>query len=277
MPSVETSRPCRACWRARRGGWRRCTAGPDALHVRVRRRGHTADVLRALLPAVLLFGTALAFHQNAPTKPDPKRTPGDVLTTDKTVICVPGYTKTVRNVPQTLKEQVYRAYGITSHEKGEFEVDHLVSLELGGSNSVLNLWPESYKTMPLNAHVKDTLENKLHDLACSGMISMQAAQQAIATDWEAAYVKYVGPLPGGGSAAPTGTLAPSTPGATPSATAASSAPNPDGSCPSNAPIKVSRSGIFHLPQGDPNYTRTHARACYPNAASAQAAGYRGGR
>ena len=65
------------------------------------------------------------------------------LTTDAKVVCTPGYTKTVRDVPQSVKNQVYRAYGITSHKPGEYEIDHLVSLELGGSNSTRNLWPES--------------------------------------------------------------------------------------------------------------------------------------
>ena len=37
-------------------------------------------------------------------------TPGDVLTTDAKVICIPGYTKTVRDMPQSLKNQVYRQY-----------------------------------------------------------------------------------------------------------------------------------------------------------------------
>lgn len=127
--------------------------------------------------------------------PDPRLTPGDVLTTDTRKICVPGYTKTVRNVPQALKEQVYKEYGITVRKPGEYEVDHLISLELGGSNSTRNLWPQSYVTKPLNAHVKDTLENTLHDLACSGKISIQEAQKTIAENWIAAYQKYVGPLP----------------------------------------------------------------------------------
>jgi hypothetical protein len=38
-------------------------------------------------------------------------------------------------------------------------VDHLVSLEIGGANTVQNLWPQSYDTTPWNAHVKDKLEN----------------------------------------------------------------------------------------------------------------------
>ena len=206
----------------------------------------------------------------APVRPNLKLSPGDVLTSDPKVICVPGYTKTVRNVPQSLKNVVYAAYGITSREPGEYEVDHLISLELGGSNSQRNLWPESYKTQPLNAHVKDTLENKLHALTCSGKISMIEAQQAIAKDWPAAYVKYVGPLPGAGtlSGRSSPTAVPNTatsPGAVP--------PNPDGSCPAGAPIKVSKSGIYHVP-GDRDYDRTRAKTCYDTAGDAGASGYR---
>jgi len=70
-------------------------------------------------------------------------------------------------------------------------VDHLISLELGGSNSIKNLWPEPY-TGDLNAHVKDKLENKLHSLVCNGDIDLKTAQQEIATDWVAAYIKYIG-------------------------------------------------------------------------------------
>lgn len=127
--------------------------------------------------------------------PDPARTPGDVLTTDTRQICSPGYTQTMRNVPEAIKRQVYQEYGILSHNPGEYEVDHLISLELGGSNSIRNLWPESYISKPLNAHVKDAMENKLHQLVCAGKLPIQEAQRMIAQDWTAAYQRYVGPLP----------------------------------------------------------------------------------
>ena len=130
-----------------------------------------------------------------PSVPNTSLTPGDVLTTDVKTICTPGYTKTVRNVPSSVKHAVYNNYGIPTHKPGDYEVDHLISLELGGSNSIRNLWPESFVSKPLNAHVKDDVENKLHQLICSGQISVQAAQQAIAQNWPAAYQKYVGPLP----------------------------------------------------------------------------------
>jgi hypothetical protein len=129
-------------------------------------------------------------QQGPPILPDPRMTPGAVLDVTKSDVCVAGYTKLVRNVPGAVKRQVYAEYGITQHQPGEYEVDHLISLELGGSNSIKNLWPESYQTQPWNAHVKDQLENKLHDMICSGEIDMPTAQQEIATDWIAAYKKY---------------------------------------------------------------------------------------
>ena len=189
-------------------------------------------------------------------------------------------------MPQSVKNQVYRQYGVVSREPREYEVDHLISLELGGSNSIRNLWPESYVTQPLNAHVKDRLENKLHELICSGQVPVEQAQKEIAADWTKAYEKYVGPLPGGAVAAtgggspPAGTAGATTPPPATPAPATLPAPaagvpgHPDGSCPPNAPIKVSKSGIYHQPTGDPNYAATKARQCFATPQAAEQAGYR---
>jgi hypothetical protein len=123
--------------------------------------------------------------------PNPALTPGDVLPVAVGDICVAGYSSKVRLVTEAVKNQVYLEYGITSHKPYEYEVDHLISLELGGSNSVKNLWPEPYAG-DWNAHVKDKIENKLHALVCDGQLDLQTAQQEITTDWIAAYIKYIG-------------------------------------------------------------------------------------
>ena len=134
--------------------------------------------------------TPSADQSGAPILPDPKMTPGATLPVATGDICVAGYSKKVRNVPADVKRQVYAEYGITRHQPGEYEVDHLISLELGGSNSIKNLWPQSYVTRPWNAHVKDKLENELHAEVCAGKIDLPTAQHEIATDWIASYKKH---------------------------------------------------------------------------------------
>jgi hypothetical protein len=132
-----------------------------------------------------------AQDQPTPIRPDSVMTPGAVLDVSDTDVCTPGYSKRVRHVTSDTKRAVYAEYGITGHEPGAYEIDHLISLEIGGSNSIKNLWPESHLTEPWNAQVKDKLENRLHRLVCAGAISLKEAQDAIARDWIAAYKTYM--------------------------------------------------------------------------------------
>jgi hypothetical protein len=130
-----------------------------------------------------------------PIRPDPRLTPGAVLRTDTAIVCQPGYNRTVRHTSGKLKAAIYRKYRLDKSES-HFEVDHLISLELGGSDVAANLWPESYDTILWNARVKDRLEDRLHALVCAGRLPLEQAQREIATDWIAAYKKYVGgPVP----------------------------------------------------------------------------------
>ena len=120
-------------------------------------------------------------------RPDPQLTPGvaDPGVTQSNIgstICVPGYSRRVRNVPQSENDEVYREYGITHHAPGEYEVDHLISLELGGSNDIHNLWPEPYAG-PDNAHTKDGMENRLHAEVCAGQITLARGQDEIVHWW----------------------------------------------------------------------------------------------
>ena len=75
--------------------------------------------------------------------------------------------------------------------RGKYELDHFISLELGGSNAVTNLWPELYGPAP-GAHEKDQTENYLHTQMCTGKMTMAQAQTAIRTDWYAVYHGFTG-------------------------------------------------------------------------------------
>ena len=121
--------------------------------------------------------------------PDPACTPGaiDPAVTQADIagtICRSGYTATVRPPASDTgrwKIRTYVFYGLDTGTRGEY--DHLVPLELGGSNATSNLWLEP-GSIP---NPKDKVENRLHDQVCTGEISLAAAQRAIATDWTTAH------------------------------------------------------------------------------------------
>lgn len=118
---------------------------------------------------------------------DKECSPGDIFpNVTKEQICKSGYASSVRNVPTSVKNKVYAEYDIAHHTTGQYEVDHLVSLELGGSNDISNLWPESASPKP-GFHEKDKVENYLHSQVCSGAVSLQQAQIEIATNWLTIY------------------------------------------------------------------------------------------
>jgi len=115
--------------------------------------------------------------------PDPACTPGDIFPdVTKDQVCVSGYSSSVRDVPTSEKTAVYAEYGIAHHSTGEYEIDHFVSLELGGSNDISNLFPEAAAPTP-GFHQKDKVENYLHDQVCKGNLTLAEAQREIATNW----------------------------------------------------------------------------------------------
>jgi len=137
--------------------------------------------------------------------PNSARTPGAInasvtQTNIGQTICVSGWTATVRpsssGTTELKVQQLASGYTYKGDiAKGDYEEDHLISLELGGAPSAeANLWPEPYNA-PEGARVKDVVENKLHTLICDGTITLATAQRAIARNWWTAYGIYVGAAP----------------------------------------------------------------------------------
>jgi hypothetical protein len=144
--------------------------------------------------------------------PDGACTPGAVVPGVRAAqVCQPGYSSSVRNVPAEVSREVYRAYGIAQRTSGEYEVDHLVPLEAGGSNDIANLWPEAAAPRP-GFHEKDQIENYLHTQVCAGTMSLPEAQRAIATNWLEVYQHL--PQRAQATVVPTLTPAPQSPPAT---------------------------------------------------------------
>jgi hypothetical protein len=122
--------------------------------------------------------------------PDRRCSPGAYysgLTT--AVICSSSFrTGPIRNVPESEKFQVEREK--PRHYGHSLEIDHIVSLELGGSNDIANLFPEGAYAHP-GYRIKDKLENELHRRVCARTIGLRAVQRAIAANWQALYRRHV--------------------------------------------------------------------------------------
>ena len=108
-------------------------------------RGRIHDVVLDLRPKSTTFSQWIALELAAQTR---------------RLLCIPtgcahGFqTGNYRGVPQSLKDAVEREYGMTAAKYGKtLEIDHIVSLELGGSNDIANLFPEraspAYPSPPL--------------------------------------------------------------------------------------------------------------------------------
>lgn len=128
--------------------------------------------------------------------PDPVCTPG-AINPDVTqanineTICKSGWTDTIRppvSVTGPLKQSLMMKYH-TIDPSSRVELDHLISLELGGAPSdVHNLWPEPPDPNSTSTGVnnnKDLVENAAKRAVCAGRIPLAQAQEVIAKDWVA--------------------------------------------------------------------------------------------
>jgi len=153
---------------------------------------HVPEVGTATAKAAPAPNPRLVRRPAGGTLPDKDLTPGDVFSTaTRSQICVPGYSSRVRSVSDRVRRDVFAVYNIDYALHADYEVDHLVPLELGGDNTVANLWPEPRQGSN-SAGVKDHLENHLHALVCAGRVALLEAQRAMEGDWFAANTKYAG-------------------------------------------------------------------------------------
>jgi hypothetical protein len=143
-------------------------------------------LLAALVGSIVLPAAAAAQHRVPREHQELPRfelTPGDVLTTRARDVCTPGWASAHRDVSTSAKRHVYALYGRRPVAGKCCEVDHAVSLQLGGSNALANLWPQPYP----QAYAKDSVENWTHRKVCSGELSLPDAQRMIARDWTQLY------------------------------------------------------------------------------------------
>jgi len=128
--------------------------------------------------------------------PDPKCSPGAVNpTVTLAILKTKGFTtKCLRDqaTTPTQKAQTYAWYKIKkpAHNAGKTqtcELDHIISLELGGADTLENIWPQCGPAgVALTKRFfkqKDAVENFLAAEVRAGRISMADAQKGVAEDW----------------------------------------------------------------------------------------------
>lgn len=180
-----------AAWNESRTFRLRQAIGAWAVVLRV---GAPATILILVLQALWLSSTPgsrtpAPQDVEAAALPDPALTPGAVGPVNINALCA-GRTVEKPPVAPTVRDVVLRGYRMENVATREYELDYLITPELGGVPDARNLWPERYSTSVWNAGVKDDLEDLLPRLICQGQVDLATAQRDIATNWIAAYKKY---------------------------------------------------------------------------------------
>ena len=166
----------------------------------VRNISVSPTVIPKVIPSVIISNSAKCKAMQVDSLdpqaflPDPACTPGVIdssVTQDnlETTICRSGYTQTVRppaSYTNKLKKQQIADYGFQDTKMSDYEEDHFISLELGGSPAdPKNLWPEPHPSF----NEKDKVENYLHSQVCLGKLSLLQAQQEITKNWYEVYLQ----------------------------------------------------------------------------------------
>ena len=109
--------------------------------------------------------------------PDKKKTPGNV---DPCITLMWVCNKFTDSTLPSFKNviQAYKNYSIDIQDK-RYSLDHLVPLNLGGTNDVSNLWPMNN----IDFLVKKKIEENIFYCVCNGFIGLKEAQYILCNDW----------------------------------------------------------------------------------------------
>ena len=137
--------------------------------------------MKLFLAVLILTIAANAWAQDA-LLPNPRLTPGRIAERDKDR----------GGVTVKMEQKVFARYRLPWSRRAEFKIDHLIPLELGGADTIDNLWPQSLRIKPYGADRKELLTELLLQRIRTGRMTIAQAQGEIRRDWIDAFVDHLG-------------------------------------------------------------------------------------
>jgi hypothetical protein len=132
--------------------------------------------------AAISFSMAADGRAQESLVPNPKRTPGRVARSDKDR----------GGVTLKMEQKVFARYRLPWARRAEFKIDHLIPTELGGADTVDNLWPQNVQARPYGADRKELLVEVLLQKIRAGKMTLAQAQEEISRDWIDAFIDHLG-------------------------------------------------------------------------------------
>jgi hypothetical protein len=145
---------------------------------------HTVSPLknRILFAALIVLSWPALTRAGDATLPDRKLTPGAIARKDKDRT----------GVTEEMERKLFDRYHIPWRRRPEFKVDHLIPVELGGGDTIDNLWPQSLYARPYGVLRKELLTQRLLVRIAAGQMTLAQAQKEISEDWISCFVDYLG-------------------------------------------------------------------------------------
>jgi hypothetical protein len=135
-----------------------------------------------MLAALLVLSLAAHVRAGDDMLPNRKLTPGKVARRDKDR----------HGVTEPMERKVFERYRIPWSRRPEFKIDHLIPVELGGADTIDNLWPQSLSIKPYGAERKELLTQRLLARIATGKMTLAKAQEEISEDWISCFVDHFG-------------------------------------------------------------------------------------
>ena len=138
--------------------------------------------MKWLIAFSLLFVLAAPGRAQEALLPNPKLTPGRVAQTEKDR----------GGVTVEMEQKVFARYRLPWASRAAFKVDHLIPLELGGADTIDNLWPQSLRARPYGPDRKKLLTEVLLQRIAKKEMTLEEAQEQIRRDWIDAFIDHLG-------------------------------------------------------------------------------------